>query len=80
MLFVKSPRSYSDFSRRASSRGSTPHPVWVSVSPLVVSRKPNGKIRLCVDLRGPNAQIVPEFHPLTTVKDLQTRLHGAFYS
>ncbi|XP_043191558.1 uncharacterized protein K02A2.6-like [Amphibalanus amphitrite] len=50
------------------------------VSPLVVSRKPDGKIRLCVDLRGPNAQIVPEVHPLPTIEELQTRLHGVFYS
>ena len=50
------------------------------VSPLVVSRKPNGKIRLCVDLRGPNAQIVHEVHPLPTIEELQTRLHGAVYS
>ena len=50
------------------------------VSPMVVARKPNGKIRLCVDLRGPNAQIVPEVHPLPTIDELQTRLQGSVYS
>ena len=50
------------------------------VSPLVVSRKPNGQLRLCVHLRGPNAQIVPEVHPLPTIEELQSRLQGKFYS
>ncbi|XP_043212449.1 uncharacterized protein K02A2.6-like [Amphibalanus amphitrite] len=50
------------------------------VSPLVVSRKPDGKIRLCVDLRGPNSQIVPEVHPLPTIEELQSRLQGVIYS
>ena len=50
------------------------------VSPLVVSRKANGQLRLCVDLRGPNAQIIAEVHPLPTIEDLQTRLQGQIYS
>ena len=50
------------------------------VSPLVVSRKPSGQIRLCVDLRGPNSQIVAEVHPLPTIEELQSRLLGSVYS
>ena len=50
------------------------------VSPLVVSRKPSGQIRLCVDLRGPNSQIVAEVHPLPTIEELQSRLLGKVYS
>ena len=50
------------------------------VSPLVVSRKPSGQIRLCVDLRGPNSQIVAEVHPLPTIEELQSRLLGTVYS
>ena len=33
-----------------------------------------------MDLRGPNAQIVPEVHPLPTIEELQTRLKGTVYS
>ena len=50
------------------------------VSPLVVSRKPSGQIRLCVDLRGPNSQIVAEVHPLPTIEELQSHLLGQVYS
>ena len=50
------------------------------VNPLVVSRKANGQIRLCVDLRGPNAQIVAESHPLPTIEELQSKLQGVMYS
>ena len=50
------------------------------VSPLVVSRKPSGQIRLCVDLRGPNSQIVADVHPLPTIEELQSRLQGNVYS
>ena len=38
------------------------------VNPMVVTRKANGQLRLCVDLRGPNAQIVAEVHPLPTIE------------
>ena len=50
------------------------------VSPLVVSRKPTVQIRLCVDLRCPNSQIVAEVHPLPTIEHLQSHLLGKTYS
>ncbi|KAK8374006.1 hypothetical protein O3P69_012437 [Scylla paramamosain] len=46
------------------------------VSPVVVSRK----IRLCVDLRGHNSQLVSEVHPLPTMEELHTKLHGVVFS
>ena len=50
------------------------------ISPIVVSRKKNGQIRLCVDLRGPNSQLVTEVHPLPTIDELHTRLRGTVFS
>ncbi|KAK8387098.1 hypothetical protein O3P69_018037 [Scylla paramamosain] len=50
------------------------------VSPVVVSRKKCGKIRLCVDLRGPNSQLVLEVHPLPMIAELHTKLHGVVFS
>ena len=45
------------------------------ISPVVVSHKENDKIRLCVDLRGPNSQLMLEMHPLPTKAELHTKLH-----
>lgn len=50
------------------------------VSPIVVARKRSGDIRLCVDLRGPNSQIVDEVHPLPTLVELQSQLKGDYFS
>ncbi|XP_037083880.1 uncharacterized protein K02A2.6-like [Pollicipes pollicipes] len=50
------------------------------VSPLAVSRRKDGRIRICVDLRGPNAQIVAEVHPLPTIDELESKLCGSVYS
>ena len=50
------------------------------VSPLLVTRKKDGKLRICTDLRGPNSQIVPEVHPLPTIDDLERQLRGTVYS
>lgn len=50
------------------------------ISPVVVVRKKSGEIRLCVDLRGPNSQLVTEVHPLPTVQELQTQLEGGVFS
>ena len=50
------------------------------ISPVVVSRKKDGKIRLCVDLRGPNSQIVAEVHPLPTISELQAEFRGTVFS
>ncbi|XP_037093062.1 uncharacterized protein K02A2.6-like [Pollicipes pollicipes] len=50
------------------------------VSPLAVSRRKDGRMRICVDLRGPNAQIVAEVHPLPTIDELESKLCGRVYS
>ena len=47
------------------------------VSPIVVARKPNGKIRMCVDLLDVNSKIVVETHPLPNINEmLMTRTTG----
>ena len=50
------------------------------ISPVVVARKKSGGIRLCVDLRGPNSQIISEVHPLPIVQELQSQLDGCVFS
>ena len=40
------------------------------VSPVVVSNKENGDIRLCIDMRQANTAIVRERHPIPTVDEL----------
>ena len=40
------------------------------VSPIVVARKPNGKIRMCVDLRDVNSKIIVETHPLPNINEM----------
>lgn len=56
--------------------GPTP---WVN--PVVVVPKPNGDVRLCVDMRRANEAIVRERHPILTIyevlKDLQ---EGSIFS
>ena len=52
--------------------GATP---WVS--PLVVTPKKNGSVRLCVDMRRPNEAIRRERHPSPTLDDLIHILNGA---
>ena len=49
------------------------------VSPFVAFRKPNNpeQIRLCIDMRQPNAAIQPERHPQPTIDDLIHDLNGA---
>uniref|UniRef100_A0A5S6QCG5 RNA-directed DNA polymerase n=1 Tax=Trichuris muris TaxID=70415 RepID=A0A5S6QCG5_TRIMR len=47
------------------------------VSPIVVTRKKDGNIRLCVDLREPNKAIVPDIFPLPHIDDLLLRFKGA---
>ena len=36
----------------------------------MVARKPNGKIRMCVDLRDVNSKIVVETHPLPNINEM----------
>ena len=40
------------------------------VSPIVVARKPNSNIRMCVDLRDANSNIIVETHPLPNINDM----------
>ncbi|PIK48057.1 hypothetical protein BSL78_15069 [Apostichopus japonicus] len=49
------------------------------VSPIVVAWKKNGKIRICVDLRKLNENMVLEKHPLPHIEELLTELQGASY-
>ena len=53
-------------------RGPTP---WVS--PLVAVPKPNGDIRVCVDMRQANSAIIRERHPIPTIEETLQELHGA---
>ena len=47
------------------AEGPTP---WIS--PVVVVPKPNGDLRLCVDIRQANIAIVRERHPIPTVDEI----------
>ncbi|CAM5099970.1 unnamed protein product [Natator depressus] len=47
------------------------------VSPIVVTQKKSGGIRLCVDLREPNKAIVIDSHPLPHVEEVFAELCGA---
>lgn len=47
------------------------------VSPIVVVRKQNGAIRMCVDLRAPNQAIIVDSFPLPHAEDLLQSLQGA---
>ena len=53
------------------AEGPTP---WIS--PVVVVPKPNGDIRLCVDIRQANGAIVRERHPIPTVDEVLHDLNG----
>ena len=50
------------------------------IHPMVVSRKKNGKLRLCVDLRDLNRQVVAGVHPLLTAEELQDQLRGNVFT
>ena len=54
------------------AEGPTP---WIS--PVVVVPKPNGDIRLCVDMRQANGAIVRERHPIPTVDEVLRDLNGS---
>ena len=54
------------------AEGPTP---WIS--PVVVVPKPNGDIRLCVDMRQANGAIVRERHPIPTVGEILHDLNGS---
>ncbi|XP_064477798.1 uncharacterized protein K02A2.6-like [Ornithodoros turicata] len=47
------------------------------VSPIVVAKKKNGTIRLCVDLRAPNQAVIADCFPLPSIDELMVSLVGA---
>ena len=47
------------------------------ISSLVVVRKKNGKLRLCLDPQDLNRAVLREHYQLPTIEDVATRLHGA---
>ncbi|XP_043211322.1 uncharacterized protein K02A2.6-like [Amphibalanus amphitrite] len=47
------------------------------ISPIVVSRRRNGKLRLCVDLREVNKAVEASGHPLPDMQDMLEQLQGA---
>ena len=49
------------------------------ISPTVIVTKPNGTIRLCVDLRSVNQAIVVGTYPLPYIDELFIQLEGATY-
>ena len=47
------------------------------VSPIVVTKKKTGGIRMYVDLREPNKAVITDSHPLPLIEDILSELHGA---
>ena len=47
------------------------------VSPLVVGRKRDGRIRLCVDMRCANRAVITDVYPLPRIEDVLDRLSGS---
>ena len=47
------------------------------VSPIVVTRKKNGGIRMCVDLREPNDAVITDCYPIPHIDELLSTLRGS---
>ncbi|UYV73016.1 hypothetical protein LAZ67_10001573 [Cordylochernes scorpioides] len=45
------------------------------ISPIVVSKKKDGSIRLCVDLREPNKAVILDAYPIPLIEDILSSLH-----
>ena len=51
------------------------------VSPIVVGKKRNGSIRICVDMRQVNRAVIKDVYPIPQMEDVMSRLHqSAVYS
>ncbi|UYV70981.1 K02A2.6-like, partial [Cordylochernes scorpioides] len=46
------------------------------ISPIVVSKKKDGSIRLCIDLREPNKAVILDAYPIPLIEDILSSLHG----
>lgn len=49
----------------------------VDASPIIVTQKKSGDIRMCVDLREPNKLIVVDGYPIPHIEELFSQLRGA---
>jgi transposase InsO family protein len=49
------------------------------VNPLICVKKPNGRVRLCIDPFKLNQAIKREHYPMSSVDDIATRLQGSKY-
>ena len=47
------------------------------VNSMVVVRKKNGKVRICIDPRDLNEAILREHHPMNSIEDIATRLQDS---
>lgn len=49
------------------------------ISPLVMQPKPDGDVRICVDMRRANESVIREYHPLPTIDEFLPYLGDAKY-
>ena len=47
------------------------------VNSMVTIIKPNGKIRICIDLRDLNKAVKREYYPMRTINEIITRMQNA---
>ena len=47
------------------------------VNSMVVIRKPNGKLRICIDPRDLNKVVKREHYPMRTIEEIATRMPNA---